>query len=518
MSARRAAGRVLLALLMVSSVVVGTTGQAAAASSEDPCHGAVQHMYQTTSGCLDPGSKDYSNLSEIDSYAAGIGISYRSDAYLAQTNNLQQDARQIAWNKAYIEMVTALNNGRTEANATEQARQAAADYLAGRQLNIVNRHNQIFEELRYWNDTSNSAFGLTVFGSSADNKEQDDIANIGTNTADSPTLVNGSQTTQYTLISPDGQNGIWTLNPWRQYQRGHVDNPGHISVTRPGTTNQTIVFNSSKWSLAAYQYEEIYNQIDTNINTTVSQLYANYGQGDITAEDLAQSNPTAIASEAGTSYNDTGYYSYANTQAAALGLSGNTNASHIVMTTLTNRTVQNGSVVWDNRTVEVEGTLFYTADDGQTFATGQTYDPDNLQGSVYLTVSSMVYNDTGQSVGYGNGFYYVNKPFTVESATNVRTGEPVENTTMQTRTYEYTNVTGYSQEIDRLKAQRDYYEQLVASQQSTGGSSGTDDGQQQQAGLLAGLRDYLNTLGIGIGLGSTALAAAGLWLLGRVLG
>jgi hypothetical protein len=235
-----------------------------------------------------------------------------------------------------------------------------------------------------------------------------------------------------------------------------------VYVRDPSDNSWNLVLNPTTYRNEVEEYQSTLSQVESGLDSYVNTTYQEWEAGNLTTEDIADSSPMTIGSMAATERNTTGYYGYANAQLASLGLSGDTNASHVVSTTLNQTNYTDTGRAYEQTPVNVTGTLFYTGDDNQTFQTGTTYNPDNLNGVVYMSVASMTNRTSGETVPYEGGFYEVESNFTVEDATNVRTGEPVNTTTMEPVDYSTTNVSQLSEELDRLKELRDYYEQQQA--------------------------------------------------------
>jgi hypothetical protein len=428
---------------------------------------------------------DPQNLTDTDAYASGlVGLS-TSETYLSTVENTQQDTRSVMWAKAKITIVNELNNNSTSQEAMDAANATVENYTATLQQNVLADYNARIQQAAY---LSNATGGTTTGGNGNPSKVTrgtgDQTDYYSEPATYNFTLADGSVATAYALgvhadqsttyqaafvdsnqswagTQPDGLDpSSYNVNSWTT--------PQDIYVASANFDNFTLYMDTSRYNGALAEYRRQQSQVQDNIAQYVTAVYAAYNAGEIDSTDLALSDPTTIATQASTDYGSTGYYGLASAQLAALGMSGDTNASHVVNTTYSRQVVQNDSLVWQNESVQVTGTLFYTGEDSQNFTTGQTYDPDNLGGVVYMSVSEMENRNTGETVN-SSGFVTLSENFTVTEATNVRTGESINTTTMETRNYTSTNATQLEQELQELRETRQFYEDQLAD--SSGGIS-----------------------------------------------
>jgi len=200
-------------------------------------------------------------------------------------------------------------------------------------------------------------------------------------------------------------------------------------------------------------YNGIVNTIDTqnqqtkdNAAKVIDGVYANY-----TAENITEANatdfltPNEIASRAASDYNSTGYYAYSATQLAASGYAGNVTTAHVIE-------LGNGD--------RKEGALFYTGfDDLSKFERNKTYKPSNYNGTFLIATN--------------NGTESVTQPFEITEQYNTRTGNATENATVEKYTYETTNVTGLSDQLDGLSELQTAYDSADTRTVLGGGGGGS---------------------------------------------
>jgi hypothetical protein len=391
-------------------------------------------------------------ISNTDANASAESARFKEETFFSSQNNFAQDARSVAWAKAKISIINDLNNNVSKANARENATQVVQDYYATREKNLISYYEGQSEHMAYLVDTNSSVelVDPTSFpdGVVMDNETGSvdvELVNGETVHSDSIAYAAASESAYGSaLIVPFSGNSNKTAPDGSSASGASLDSANSVVEV-----NGRPMMNVSAYSAEHSDLRDQSQQVVSNVEVYTNETYQAYSAGEIDSTDLASADPTTIGTQASTDYNSTGYYGMANSQLAALGLSGNETISHVVNTT------DNGSAR------QIEGTLFYTGEDSQTFETGTTYDPANLNGSVYMSVASLE-DGSGNSLNHSGGFYYVEENFTVSSATDTNTGEAVNTTTMETRDYTSTNVSLLAEEIDRLKEQRAYYEEQQA--------------------------------------------------------
>jgi hypothetical protein len=260
---------------------------------------------------------------------------------------------------------------------------------------------------------------------------------------------------------------------------GQVNSDRRVLINDPSSSDQATVVDTRAHNQRIDDMMAARSNVNSNIDAYADEVFAAYQAGELSTTDLL--DPTTLASQASTSYNSTGYYSFASAELAAIGLTGDTNASHVVQTTW-NRSYRNetGALVWDNRTVNVTGTMFLTGSN-MSLETGTEYDPDNINGAEYIAVSS-VENETGTTLNYSEPYFEVTDNFTIVEATNTKTGETVNVTTAQEQNFSSTNASQLADELDRLQELRAYYEEQQA---NNGGGISFDFGGVETGVIIA---------------------------------
>jgi hypothetical protein len=503
---KRVATVALVGLLVTAAMVGGLGGPASPVGTAEAtttltfpgCDSPIARAVYAVAGGL--GVCQYGaqeQLTATDAYAAGVGMKDSSDRFIRTTENFQQDTTSVAWSKAKISIVNGLNDGLSKSEVKAKANGTVSEYYATQQKNVINEFSSKMERVAYLSDQTGGAY---YQGNS--NIATDDGSGLSTSMWVSNAtgsahyqLVNGEQHNYSILVSSDG-SGQYNPNAIQldyQYSSNYsYPHPMDGKTVSQGSElplgiadaegNITQIHDRDSFGNRLGEIRNQHQQVEDNIGSFVDAVYAEYTAGEIDSTDLVASDPTTIATQAATDYDSTGYYGLSNAQLAALGLSGQTNASHIVETT---------TPEGENRTIE--GTIFYTGEDGISFTTGDSYDPSSLSGEVYMSVASL--KDANGTEQESSGFYHVTEPFTIVEATNTKTGETVTNTTMETRDYSSTNATALAEELERLKDLRAYYESQIPTGTS-GGATDSSGGLDFDFGSVPLVDDLAKFLGV----------------------
>jgi hypothetical protein len=467
-STGRRAASFVVAFAVVSGMVlsgVGTGGGAVGTASawemgtEGECDG-VDYMIHLTSfqqvngDSCDLRFGDNSDMTtHTDHYQQGTSLKSTNDAFITSYQNFGEDTRSIAWSKAKIDVVNGLNAGNTSSVVKADANSTVRDYYSRHQIELANQVDRTYRSMEYSYKQNASFVGL---GSDMGSGSVEGFISIELQT------VNGSTTwIRLPVMSANGYYSVYSPFPSSVTTGARKNNTAggfdSIDYSYVGKDWQSYVYTAptssgsdvapiryNRTGTAYTQFDSQSSQVTANIDTYVDGVYNEYQQGEINSTEIA--DPQTLASQAATDYNSSGYYSYASIHLASLGYSGNMNSSMHV-------TTANNSY---------NGTLFYTADDVDTFEVNQSYDPSALNGTAYMAVQD---GENGTVVS-------LSETFTVESATNPKTGESMSNVTVEKYTYDSTNTSALASELDRLSQLREEYEQA----QTTGGTGGFDLG------------------------------------------
>jgi hypothetical protein len=493
----RRGARVVGAFLVVSSMIVATPGMvgpAAAASGSsfygfqdcdpsDSLVGAFLNSFTSPNAAgecrfnpTDP-EPDYNNVSSTDAYAAGLAMNDTTETFISQTRNTNEMLNDTAWLEAKMAIIRAYRNNSTEAEAIAKAKNASHEPIAATQENILRDYSRRSDHIAYlvnvgdvkrgdstamknWTqnfwfvlaDGRNESFRVPVYDTGTMVKYEIPIAQSNSLTDFNGESFNSSRVTYNTtnVDAWDAPSASAGTNNWYAYS---------FTVGDSDSTDRTNALDLREYRDEMLRTLVIRNRIDSNIEAYVNETYPKLESGEINVSDIVANSPTTMASQASSEWNSTGYHSYAATSIASLGIDGNLTASHTIETTQVRANYSNGSRSYDNRTVEIDGTLLYTGDDGPTLQTGETYNPENFSGEFLVTVSEM--RENGSEVNYSNAYFRVRENFTIKNATNTNTGEPVNQTTMEVRDYSSTNVSDLPQELEQAQQTREYYNNLA---------------------------------------------------------
>jgi hypothetical protein len=222
----------------------------------------------------------------------------------------------------------------------------------------------------------------------------------------------------------------------------------------------------------------------SNADTFATNLYQNYSAGDLDPSEWL--DPLTLASEFATDYESTGYHSYAAAEAALMGVPGD--SDHNMRVTLSSAGITVTGSIWTDW--EPEG-------EGNSWVVGKTYDPSNTSKDVFLSyeytgdsyiegADQFTRDSSGNYVADGNvtadnydtyddvvqvGFQSIEEPFTIEEATNTKTGEKVSEFALESKNAQTADVTLTQEQFNELLA---YRTELRESEPSLGSGGGFD--------------------------------------------
>lgn len=470
-------------LFIVLVVSAGATGPVSAALFQD-CSVEDSLVSALLRGVLSPNADgecrfnpddgDPSNTNRADLLAGSLSLEASGDQHRTAVENHLQDTRGAAATEAKIAVIESLNNNSTRTEAKQAARDAVHDYYSVIETNVLADYESKVDYAQYVSDAErielgqntgwvyiNASYPTTAYTWHYNNTNYDDqILRDNDTVIENYTLLNGTvvDVTAFPLQWID--SGGTTASPDYLYPKSpditygaaaegdkFYYSPPFVKVTGPsGGESQLIYFNNYSYTLDDIDAQSTY--FDNNIDVYVDGIYDYYNAGQLDASDVL--NPTDLMTRAATGYNDTGSYSFAAIELASLGYAGDLNTSHTVTVVATN--------------TSYDGTLFYANDPatGASFTTGETVDPANYTGSFVFAWQGA--NDSG--------IIDLTTPFVIDSATNTKTGEPVNVTTTETYVKEITTASELEQELEELRKLRAELEAAETSAGSTGSGSG----------------------------------------------
>lgn len=420
------------------------------------------------------------NLTDTDAYSSGLSLKDSADSYTSTTANYMEDSRTVAYSKGKITLVNELNNETSSSVAKNEVNKSVEDYYSRSQKQVIADWNAKVMQLTYLANSSSGLRGTYYTGGNSYNYP---VAEYKTNI--SYTLANGTTTTIYG-IALSGVGRVLTPVSGSGTDSYHQ---GIVEIQDPDTGAWTQILDTTdygtignfdgdgkdpKGSELLDTSEAQSTQVVNNLGPYSDEVYSQYQAGEIDSTDLALNDPTVIAQEASTDLDSTGYYSYAAIMLASIGAAGNVNVSHTVKT---------------GDGTSLNGTVYYTGDDAPVdgWQTGTTYNLTNLNGTVYMAVQKESGNATVVDLSdYGS-------EFTITEATNTKTGDTVNTTTINRYTYDSTNASNLQEEINRLKELRETYKNV---DQGGGGGGLIDSGSGTKNGLIAGLAAVLVLLAV----------------------
>ncbi|MBX0286787.1 hypothetical protein EGH22_10645 [Halomicroarcula sp. F28] len=489
--------------------MIGSTGSASAQTVGEvdgsQCNPTELAIIGLSQGLAAPTACDLFNddaASELDAYTASVSMAASQNGYLTTRNNLEQDARGLMWMEGKSAAIEALNNGANESEMNTAFDEAVNNYTSNLIENDMRQMSQQQAQAAYLakqagaTNTSNGYVISAIPATGEETFELPDGRIVTIKTHMEWVEIDSTQALYESMVfhnrqldndHPDVPNseGVQKINDSAPFSSYDKYDTNRLKATHPSSPdsanamdlsdNQTVEavdivgYNQqiTDWVVASYNVKQ-------NGDEWINNSYQRFEAGEIDAVDFW--DPVTLANEASTSYGSTGFYSFANAELAALGLAGDANVSHEVQTNVTvsryngptNTTdASYNTTTYPNATIE--GTVFLTGDGDMSLETGKTYDPANLSGTPVMTVANATAGDGTEITGLGN-YTDLKEPFTIESAIDTQSGDPVNVTTAEDENYETTNNTEFIRQIERLKAQRDAYQAML----SASGGSGDD--------------------------------------------
>jgi hypothetical protein len=384
---------------------------------------------------------DYANVTATDAYASALALKDSTESYTTTVANFQANSRSVAYSKAKISVVRSLENGSGANVMSNNANQTTRDYYSRQIASVLTDWNAKAEQIDHLSSTP-LQHSIIDDGTDTGNLFRTEQGNY--------TLPNGTQH-PVTVLVGHHTGGYFGIAPVDLGSSRDADSKW-VTATDPSGSNTVRVLDGDAHGNLIREAENQSQQVQANMWQYAQGVESQYQAGELNATTMYQNDPTLLAQEASTSFNSTGYYGYAAVQLASIGYSGDLNQSHVVEVGGANYT----------------GTLFFS-DAGTTFNTGQSYDFENVSGSVYMAVSDGPNNASGIVRLDHRGTSFV-----IHEATNTKTGEAVTTTTPQRYVYQTADATALSSEIDRLQELRTVYEEQ-ATNAGTGINLGTED-------------------------------------------
>lgn len=424
-----------------------TTGPAAAwdgLSWEDATEAAAAAGTMTLGAAGAATGAAYLSGREIDNYLTGStfesGAStpeaiaeswYRTYLAGAQANdvtlqtlwNRLEDSRTVAYYNGQAKAIEQINYGNSESSVKNTSKSEVDKYYSKVQENLLshweiqaakiesattefNNHDQVSSALDYC--------ALVTVGSTGEyNYNNDDASTIST---DSVTLLDNSTRDvtsikcaysggdYLTRLSPhDAQMdmaGDLVTNQITLYPGGTPTNVGWMRLRKsdPLTVSDAETALSGENQTNSFEDFEAVNRfailwdgiqqeaaiVKSNLDTWVSEAMTAIDQGEIDAQHLIENSPAAMAQQWSARYDQTGSYSLAAADLAAMGLSFDSDSRMVFQ-------LEDGTIM--------EGTLYSSIDDF-SFPVGQVIAPANHDGQIYVAADSSTLTRTLNSSEY----------------------------------------------------------------------------------------------------------------------
>jgi cation transport regulator ChaB len=427
----------LVVLLVASTFAVASTGTVAAADTCDfvsgPAGGSLSEpICDVTTGVwseilgfgsdTDQGAQeiDGATSSEVasDAYSGAGSLKQGTDQIANDTRKFFQVAHNTAWSQSKVIIYEHLDNGSSEAEAKEAAREAVNDIYATEQKKLLDRATTISDNL----NSTYEHFKGTANISLSDKYQYTpsnpaDVTYFDTEN-DSYTLVNGEKFSYRNTEYNAGADDLFGPDEFSSYS-GFSPDPQDTVQIKPvdSQLDPQLVVNGSQTTALVLKAEQEAASMRTDVETLASNTFSNYTQQEINASNYL--SPADIASQYNLAANNGTAYSTA--QAALRGYA--TNGS----TSMTIKYPSTGTTVHGN--LYADGQPPTTALNSSTSAwiPNHTYDVSQMNTTVYIAK---------QSGGFGD----IQSDFKIIEMVEASTDEPLNYTVTET----YTEYGSYS--------------------------------------------------------------------------
>jgi hypothetical protein len=466
--------------LNLVKTVVGTTG----GDSDLSCDvsdrlGAATSQYPYLDCTAQPGTLTVDTTDtdalqvQTDLHQAALNDQAAAENSRTIIENRLTDAQSQALIIGQNAYVRALENGSSEAASRSAAQNAIDDYYSAVEANIISTYNRQHADWLYRFNTAQSEDGVST-GSLTDKNLNDlgiTTGNSGAHvsvvatrmgpwyndfsywsSSDEFRVTDQTSTETYTLANGSTVSATGTVVEFYDASAGQVfgstvvtpvggeagidvDGNGDVAYfgayvtaeASDGSEGYTETANVSEYArlldLADQQRLDARSQISTVVNGTYDQ----YQAGDLNTSDLV--DPYVLASERSPGDD---FQGWANAQLTSFGVNSPENYEQIGAFDITTESGQYTGVLHASENPP-----------SGMFAAGNTYDPANIGGSVYLVTSSEIVE--------------LQSAFTISNIT-ARDGSQIENVTIEQREYSTTNVSELQSLYESLQEERQQIE------------------------------------------------------------
>lgn len=392
------------------------------------------------------------NQTEVDIFSAALSAKAGSDTFLAPMENYVADTDSVAWMKAEKAVAEAYANGSTMQEAKQAGRNAISEYYAQKQLNVVKQGNQKLSELYYLSQSAQSETGISGSFIQGYYREMSEWRGLQRTLNKSVSLVNGTSTK------------VFGIETWKTAGYGFIGsvewNDGQsrpeIYVQPPNSDyNRTLVHNASRYKSLMSEIATKHDALRSEVGTYVDATWDDYDAGRINASDVISSHTAMFEYGTRTANESEGLYN----SVAALSMMGYDTPN------LTNT----GTMTVEYRGANYTGIVLADEAPGGSWSTGETYDPGNMTGPVFMATTN------GTKVD-------LTAEFTVTGMTS-RSGEQVG----QVETTQYAYKTANTSQVLALQKQLVGLRAEIESREPTGAGGSGGSGSGLNPMLLAGL-------------------------------
>ena len=380
-------------------------------------------------------------------------------------NNLT-NSEAVALTKAKAAAVKELNAGNAEPAAVGAVETAINDYYSAIQQNIINHHEAQASQVIAHSDKFDANEDLSTGNLMQFYGQNRDLKYLGPGgdpaiKSKTVTLANGTEK-EVTIINGESRD----LFGDPTFVNIGWDNGRQIAL-KYGSVGK--YYRPSRMSSAFNAAGSKASDVSSQISGLVSDLYANYGQGDIPTEDFI--DPVTAATELEQS---TGMASQA-ANAAMLGIP--TSAGLSLRLELTD---ENGDKF------EVEAELYTNAEPtnsgGETgFLVGETYDPANYDEPIYVAYE-YIDTDTGEET---SDFIQINKPFKVLEAKNSE-GQNVTKVETTEKINQTSDISNIEEQLAQIRQEQIRLQDKAEEEKTAGGAgAGFFSGSPSNIGIVA---------------------------------
>ena len=411
------------------------------------------------------------------------------DRVLTSIGNVVSGLDRRAYQTGIEKAITEMDAGAAQADVKSRAVDVAMESVAKTEKNLLDHYaiqvgklrrlsretgetsNLITTDVMRWYDDTGTVNGDGDGGYKAPGEQEE------------TTSITLSDTTSYTYeVTSAYSDGAYDSAVDSQYGiSNNVSYANTLRVQPVDTGSEETIFDRTQYANLWGDIQSIASTVETEINSWVDGIYSSYSSGDVNLDELVTADMlAATASEQNDLSNVTADF-------ASLGIPINDR------TTLTIEIVAG-----ENSGTVIEGNLSVKNPPEDGFIVGDTYDPENITGPVWLMYDRTT--DSGETEG---DVYQLQNKFKVIDAEDYE-GNPVSNVTFEEKTQER-----YSTDIEELNAQLDklaeYQQEIqeerdaLIEEEATGGGGG-----------------FLSGVAQGYSTGVLALGAAGVaWLLSK---